>query len=171
MYILTNDKQNKEHDSVITEQAGKQMPMPARQRERGYRMEVLPEAHGRSSDQREPPPKTCTQESYGAREKDRERSVRIRSDSTSSSLCARELFPPHLPPFIDQEGSRSGINFLPTKSNYLGSTYVPNSLLYTTKNVRARRAGPRCRGIPRGCVEVGRDHGGLEPRKPKGEEE
>ena len=29
----------------------------------------------------------------------------------------------------------------------------------------------RCRGIPRGCVEVGRDHGGLEPRKPESEED
>ena len=29
----------------------------------------------------------------------------------------------------------------------------------------------RCRGIPRGCVEVGRDHGVLEPRKPKSEQE
>ena len=58
-------------------------------------------------------------------------------------IYARSLFPPHLPPFIDQEGSRSGINFLPTESNYLGSTYVPNSLSYTTKNVWAGRAGPR----------------------------
>ena len=37
-------------------------------------------------------PKTCTHESYGAREKNRERSVRIRSDSTSSPLRARDLF-------------------------------------------------------------------------------
>ena len=28
---------------------------------------------------------------------------------------------------------------------------------------------PRFRGIPRGCVEVGQDHGGLEPRKPRSE--
>ena len=88
-------------------------------------------------------PKTCTQGSYGAREKDRERSVRIRSDNTSSSLRARSLLPPRLPPFIGKEGSRSGINFLPTESNYLGSSYVPNSLLYTTKNVCVRRVGPR----------------------------
>ena len=40
--------------SVTTEQAGEQMSMPARQRKRGYRMEVLPEAHERSSEQREP---------------------------------------------------------------------------------------------------------------------
>ena len=44
MYILTT----KEHESVTTEQAGEQMSMPARQHEKGYRMEVLPEAHGRS---------------------------------------------------------------------------------------------------------------------------
>ena len=42
-------------------------------------------------------------------------------------------------------------------------------------NVRPREkvsdGRKRCGGIPRGCVEVGRDHGGLEPRKPKREEE
>ena len=44
--------------SVTTEQAGEQMPMPVRYNtERRYRMEVLPEAHGRSSEQREPPRK------------------------------------------------------------------------------------------------------------------
>ena len=89
-------------------------------------------------------PETCTEESCRAMENERERSVWIRSDSTSSSLRAiPPFFPPRLPPFIGQEGSRLGINFLPTESNYLGSSYVPNSLLYTTKNVHARRAGPR----------------------------
>ena len=77
-------------------------------------------------------PKPAQKEAMELWKRDRERSVRIRSDSTSSSLRARSLLPPRLPPFIGQEGSRSGINFLPTESNYLGSTYVPNSLLYTT---------------------------------------
>ena len=44
IYILTT----KEHESVTTEQVGELMPMPARQRKGGNRMEVLPEAHGRS---------------------------------------------------------------------------------------------------------------------------
>ena len=57
-----------------------------------------------------------------AMENERERSVRIRSDSTSSSLRARSPLPPCLPPFIGQEVSRSGINFLPTRSTYLGSS-------------------------------------------------
>ena len=43
------------HESVTTEQAGEQMPMPVRLRTKGDRMEVLPEAHGHSSKQREPP--------------------------------------------------------------------------------------------------------------------
>ena len=41
-------------------------------------------------------PKTCTGKSYGAREKNRERSVRIRSDSTSPSL--REIPSPSSSP-------------------------------------------------------------------------
>ena len=42
--------------SVTTEQAGEQMPMPVRYNtDRRYRMEVLPEAHGHSTEQREPP--------------------------------------------------------------------------------------------------------------------
>ena len=61
--------------------------------------------------------------------------------TTLCPLYARSLLPPRLPPFIGQEGSRWDINFLPTESNYLRSSYVPNSPLYTTKNVRARRAG------------------------------
>ena len=38
------------------------------------------------------------------------------------STRERSLNPPCLPPFIGQEGSRSGINFLPTESTYLGSS-------------------------------------------------
>ena len=37
--------------------------------------------------------------------------------------------------------------------------------------VATRSSTSRCRGIPRGCVEVGQDHGGLEPRNLKSEEE
>ena len=44
--------------TVTTEQAGEQMSMPDRLRAKGDRTGVLPEAHGRSSKQREPP-ETC----------------------------------------------------------------------------------------------------------------
>ena len=54
--------------------------------------EVLPEAHGRSSKQREPPRKPAQKQAMELWRKNRERSVRIRSDSTSSSLRARGLF-------------------------------------------------------------------------------
>ena len=46
MYIYINKRQTTNSTkSVTTEQAGEQMPMPARQRKRGNRMEVLPEAY------------------------------------------------------------------------------------------------------------------------------
>ena len=64
VYIYFNKQQTTNSTkSVTTEQAGEQMSMPARQRKGGSMMEVLPEAHGRSSEQREPP-ETCTTESY-----------------------------------------------------------------------------------------------------------
>ena len=122
--------------SVTTQQAGEQMSMHVRYNtERRYRMEVLPEAHGRSSKQREPPRKPAQRKLWSCG--DRERSVRIRSDSTSSSLHAIPLFPPRLPPFIGQEGSRSGINFLPTElPMYLTPYYIQR---------RSRtREGPVC---------------------------
>ena len=36
--------------------------------------------------------------------------------------------------------------------------------------IARERERERCRGIPRGCVEVGQDHGGLEQRNLKSEE-
>ena len=107
IYVLTN----KEHESVTTEQVGEQMPMPARQRKRGKQDggdAGSTRAFFRAA-RASPKPAQRKLWSYG----ERERSVRIRSDSTSSSLRAMILFPPHLPPFIDQEGSCLGINFLP----------------------------------------------------------
>ena len=50
---MTNKRQSTR--LVTTEQADEQMPMPARLRTKGGTTEVLPEAHGRSSKQREPP--------------------------------------------------------------------------------------------------------------------
>ena len=75
---------------------------------------------------------------------ERESSVRIRSDSTSSSVRAMPFFPPHLPPFIDQEGSHLGINFLPTESNYLGYTF----LYYIHQRARTREEPVRMRYAP-----------------------
>ena len=85
---------------VKTEQAGEQMPMPARPHTKEYTMEVLPEAHGRSSKQHEPP-ETCKKE---AMEKGGE-AFGLQSDSTSSSTTRRPSSL-CLPPFIDPEWSR-----------------------------------------------------------------
>ena len=75
------------HESVTTEQAGEQMPMSVRLRTKGDRMEVLPEAHGRSSKQREPS-ETCTKE---AMENGGGEASGLRSDNTSSSTTRDPL--------------------------------------------------------------------------------
>ena len=67
--------------TVTTEQAGEQMSMLVPLRTKGGTMEVLPEAHGLSSKQREPPENLQRR----AMENEQKRSVRFRSDSTSSS--------------------------------------------------------------------------------------
>ena len=111
--------------------------MPVRLHTKGDRMEVLPEAHRRSSKQCEPPEILQRR----AMENEQRRSVRFRSDSTSSSSVIIIPISPCLPLFYSfKKGAVSLINFLPTESNYLGYPYVPNSLLYT---LRARtREGP-----------------------------
>ena len=104
--------------SVTTDQAGEQMPMPDRLRAKGDTTEVLPEAHGRSSKQREPPENLQRR----AMENEQRRSVRFRFDSTSSSLMPPPLSP-RLPLFYSfKKGAVFLINYLPTESNYLGST-------------------------------------------------
>ena len=55
MYIKERQMNEQSTRAITTEQAGEQMPMPDRLRTKGDTMEVLPEAHGRSSKQREPP--------------------------------------------------------------------------------------------------------------------
>ena len=131
---MTNKQQSTR--AVTTEQAGEQMSMPARLRTKGDRMEVLPEAHGRSSKQREPPENLQRR----AMENEWRRSIRFPSDSTSSSSIIIYISPfsPRLPLFYSfKKGAVSLINFLPTESNYLGYTFVPNSLLYTLKGAHA----------------------------------
>ena len=74
-------------------------------RTKGSRSEVLPEALGCSSKQREPPRKPA-QESYGA-----ERGARTEREASGIGptalrpLCARSLFLPRPPPFIGEEGA------------------------------------------------------------------
>ena len=78
--------------SVTAEQAGEQMPMPDRYNtERRYGMEVLPEAHGRSSEQREPPRKPAHTK---ARELGRktEREASGFGPTALRPLCARDPF-------------------------------------------------------------------------------
>ena len=100
--------------SVTTEQVGEQMPMPIRHNTEREQVGGAAGSIRAFLEAARASPKTCTEKSYGAREKNRERSVRIRSDNTSSSLRARSLLPPRLPPFIGQEGSRSALtSYLP----------------------------------------------------------
>ena len=66
-----------------SEQAGEQMPMPVRfDAQKGSRSEVLSDALGRSSKQREPPRKPA-QESYGA-----ERGARTEREASGTSSAA-----------------------------------------------------------------------------------
>ena len=134
---MTN-KQNRTRERLQPIRPAKQMPMPdcLRTKEMQWRCCRKHTGVPRSSPSL---PKTCKNELWRMEEEKRPAcdptTLRPRQCATLFSTC--------LPPFIEQEGSRLGINFLPTESNYLRSSYVPNSLLYTTKNVRARRAGPR----------------------------
>ena len=86
---------------------------------KGDTTEVLPEAHGRSSKQRKPH-ETCRGENYGEWKR---RSVWFPFDSTSLSLLRASPSSLRLPLLYPlQKGAVSLINYLPTESNYLGST-------------------------------------------------
>ena len=77
---------------VITEQAGEQMPMPVRcDAQRGSRSEVLPEAHGRSSKQREPP-RNPAQEAMEQKEKREKRPESVRQHFVLSARDALFFF-------------------------------------------------------------------------------
>ena len=95
-----------EQRTANIEQAGEQMPMPVRfDAQKGSRSEVLPDALGRSSKQREPPRKPA-QENYGAeRGGGTEREASGISSAALRPLCARSLLLPRPPPFIAQEGA------------------------------------------------------------------
>ena len=80
------------HRSVTTKQAGEQMPMPVRKRTQ--KGQVGGAAGSTRAFLRTAPAslKPAQTEAMELWKKHNERSVRIRSDSTSSSLCARSLF-------------------------------------------------------------------------------
>ena len=99
-------RQSKEHEymymnmgmqtnqTVTTDQAGETDADAYSPTHTGDTMEVLPEAHGRSTEQHEPP-EDLQKESYGERQR---RSVRLRSDNTSS-LPTRDPLSHRLPLF------------------------------------------------------------------------
>ena len=75
-----------------------QMPMPVRYNiERRYRMEVLSEAHGRSSEQREPPRKPAHTKAMELGKKT-EREASGFGPTALRSLCAREIPSPSFSP-------------------------------------------------------------------------
>ena len=120
---------------VTNGQAGEQMPMPVRhntEREQvggaaGSARAFLGTARASL--------KPAQQEAMELWKKEsRERSVRIRSDNTSSSLRARSPLPPRLPPFVGCEGSRSTLkSYLP----YLTTSDIPMYLTLLYVQVRA----------------------------------
>ena len=63
---------------------------------------------------------------------------------------------------IRQDGPNNGKT---TVSNYSRSHVVGESAFVSVEN-----QGQHCRCYPRGCVEVGQDHGGLVPRNQESEE-
>ena len=91
MYINEYKQTNQ---TVATNQAGKTDADAYSPTHTGDTMEVLPEAHGRSTEQHEPP-EDLQKESYGERQR---RSVRLRSDNTSS-LPTRDPLSHRLPLF------------------------------------------------------------------------
>ena len=121
---------------VTTEQAGEQMSMPVRQRTKGNRLEVLPKAHGHSSEQREPP-KTCTKRSYGFMENEGERSIRSAIRQHFVLSTRDPLLSPSPSLYILKKGAVSLINYPPNKSNYLGSSlYLIPSYLHRRSRTR-----------------------------------
>ena len=89
------------HRLDVNEQGGEQMPMPVRfDTQKGSWSEVLPDALGRSSKQREPPRKPA-QESYGAERGERtEREASEIGSAALRPLHARSFLLPRSPSFI-----------------------------------------------------------------------
>ena len=131
IYVLTN----KEHESVTTEQVGEQMPMPARQRKRGKQDggdAGSTRAFFRAA-RASPKPAQRKLWSYG----ERERSVRIRSDNTSSSLRAIPSLSTSPSFYSFKKGAVSLINYPPNKPILLGSSlYLIPSYLHRRSRTR-----------------------------------
>ena len=112
-----------------------------RRTEQENRSEVLPDVHGRSSKQREPPRHPAT-ESDGAVNRERARTEREalnRFGSTSSSPREMPFFFA-LPPFIARKGAVC-IQFVTNRIHPLRSSHVPNSSLCTSWRACVCRAG------------------------------
>ena len=74
-------------------------------RTKGSRSEVLPEALGRSSKQREPPRKPAQEKLWSKRGGRTEREASRISPTALRPLCPRSFLLPRPPPFIGQEGA------------------------------------------------------------------
>ena len=115
--------------------------MPVRLRTKGNKVEVLLEAHGRSSKQREPPRKPARKKLW------RGEAFGLRSDSTSSSITRDPLFYMSLSFYSFKKGAVFLITFLPTESNYLGSPLYL-ILCYIQKGVCTREESVPTRYAP-----------------------
>ena len=90
-----------------------------RRREQENRSEVLPDVHGRSSKQREPPRNPAT-ESDGAENREQEQREKLRNRFGSTSSSPREIFSSSSSSsFYSFRRSRSTFNSSPTVSNRL----------------------------------------------------
>ena len=132
--ILTNDKHNIARSWLQPNRPANRCRCLFVNIQKRGRLEVLPKAHGHSSEQREPP-ETCTERSYGAME-ERE-AFGLQSDNTSSSLRAIPSLSPSPPFYSLKKGAVSLINYPPNKSNYLGSSlYLIPSYLHRRSRTR-----------------------------------
>ena len=94
------------HGPVIAEQTGEQMPMPVRyETEKGAGRRCCGKHTGVPRSSASLHETLHRKELWSKGKENRERNVRNRFDSTSSSLRARSLLLPRPPPFIGQEGA------------------------------------------------------------------
>ena len=141
------------HRSVTTKQAGEQMPMHVRYNtERGAGRRCCRKHMGVPRSSASLPRKPAQKRAMEPRKKCRERSVRIWSDSTSSSLCARIPFLPRLPPFIGYEGSHSALkSYLP----YLTTSDLP---MYLDRSCVREEPVPTLRSTDCACGRFSSRH-------------
>ena len=103
-------------------------------------MEVLPEAHGRSSKQREPPRKLAEKKLWRM---DRGEAFGSSPTTLRPPQCTTP-FSQCLPLFYSsRRGAVYNINYLPTKYNYLGFTCTYFSILYIKGRAHVKGRFPR----------------------------